>query len=62
MPDELMPCPFCGGEAERIDIEEGENAGGSCVSCKKCLASGPVEFDFKENFTRNWNRRAGVPQ
>ncbi len=59
MTDEaLSPCPFCGGAAERIDIEEGEDAGGSCISCTQCLATGPLEFGFKENFISNWNRRA----
>lgn len=55
---DLKPCPFCGGEAERIDIGDGENAGGSCVSCTVCQASSNVEFEFKENFISNWNRRA----
>ena len=57
----LLPCPFCGGEAERVDIEDGDNAGGSCVCCKQCLASSNVEFGFKENFVSNWNRRAALP-
>lgn len=54
----LVPCPFCGGEAEIVHIDEGENAGGSCVYCTKCQASSNVEFEFKENFVSNWNRRA----
>lgn len=54
---QLEPCPFCGGEAEIIHIEEGENAGGSCVCCTRCNASGNVEFGFKENYVSNWNRR-----
>ena len=57
---DLLPCPFCGGKAERIDIEDGDNAGGSCVICTACNASGNVEFGFKENFMSNWNRRAPV--
>lgn len=59
---ELRPCPFCGGEAERIDFGPGagENEGGSCIACRRCQASGPVEFGFKENFIANWNRRAAV--
>jgi len=55
---ELNPCPFCGGEAERIDIEDGENAGGSCICCTVCQASGGIEFGRKENFVSNWNRRS----
>ena len=59
---ELKPCPFCGGEAERIDFGPGdaENAGGSCIACKRCQSSGPVEFGYKENFISNWNRRAAA--
>ena len=57
MSDELKPCPFCGGMAEIVEIDEGENAGGSCVGCTTCLASSKVEFEFKENFISNWNRR-----
>ena len=57
MSDELKPCPFCGGLAEIVEIDEGENAGGSCVCCTTCLASSKVEFGFKENFISNWNRR-----
>lgn len=53
----LEPCPFCGGRAEIVHIEDGENAGGSCVCCTQCMASGNVEFEFKENFVSNWNRR-----
>lgn len=61
MSEKLKPCPFCGGEAEIIEIEGGENAGGSCVSCTVCLASSNVSFEFKENFVSNWNRRAYPP-
>lgn len=57
----ILPCPFCGGPAEITEIDEGENAGGSCVCCTKCLASGNVEFGFKENFVSNWNRRVQLP-
>ncbi len=56
--EKLLPCPFCGGKAKRIDIEDGENAGGSCIACSECNASGNVEFGFKENFVSNWNRRS----
>ncbi len=55
--EELLPCPFCGADAEQIDIEEGENAGGSCIACTRCMASSNVEFEFKENFVSNWNSR-----
>lgn len=58
MTDNLSPCPFCGGAAERIDIEDGNNAGGSFICCTVCQASSNVEFGFKENFVSNWNRRS----
>jgi len=56
---ELLPCPFCGGDAERIDFGpgSGDNEGGSCIACTRCQSSGPVEFGYKENFVSNWNRR-----
>lgn len=57
MSEKLKACPFCGGEAERVDIEDGENIGGSFVHCTECDASGNIEFGFKENFISNWNRR-----
>ena len=57
---ELKPCPFCGGDAEVIHIEEGENEGGSCVCCTVCMASSNLEFGFKENFVGNWNSRASA--
>ena len=57
----ILPCPFCGGPAVITEIDDGENAGGSCVCCTKCLASGNVEFGFKENFISNWNRRVQTP-
>jgi len=57
---DLKPCPFCGGEAERIDIEDGEDAGGSCIACRSCQASSNVEFGRKENFVSNWNRRSMI--
>lgn len=55
---EIKSCPFCGGEAEIIHLDDDDNAGGSCVCCTKCQASGNVEFGRKENFVENWNRRS----
>ena len=57
MIDDLKPCPFCGSEAEIVHITEGDNAGGSCVCCTRCMASSNVDFGRKENFVSNWNRR-----
>lgn len=57
---ELLPCPFCGGEAKREDIEarEGvENAGASYITCARCWASTALHFDRKENLISSWNDR-----
>lgn len=60
-PPELLPCPFCGGEAERTTIEEeGDNFGGDVITCKRCFASSHVEFGFKENIVSHWNTRTDL--
>ena len=62
-PGELLPCPFCGGEAEILEFdepdfdEEHENFGGSCVVCKKCQANTAVVFGYKETLHSSWNER-----
>lgn len=59
---DLLPCPFCNGPAERIEIEEpGDNFGGTCIGCQRCGASGPVHFDRKENLVSSWNDRTPLP-
>lgn len=55
--EQLLPCPFCGGEAERLDLEDEPNCGGSCISCKCCGACSAVHFDRKENLYSSWNSR-----
>ncbi len=56
---ELLPCPFCGGEAKRYTIGEDEpaNTGGDVINCTKCGASSHVEFGYKENLVSHWNTR-----
>jgi len=54
---DLKPCPFCGGNAEELDLEDEANFGGSVICCQKCGASSPVHFDRKENLYDSWNRR-----
>jgi Restriction alleviation protein Lar len=56
---ELLPCPFCGGEAKRFTIEEeGDNFGGDVIVCTGvCGASSHVEFGRKENLVSLWNTR-----
>jgi Lar family restriction alleviation protein len=57
--EELLPCPFCGGAAERVDIpaEDIENGNGSCIQCTRCMASTALHFDRKENLVSSWNDR-----
>lgn len=52
--EELLRCPFCGGEAT---IGDGENGRNYWVLCDKCHA----ETDFyctKQEAIAAWNRRA----
>lgn len=58
-PEALKPCPFCGGEAERLDLTDDSNFGGSVIACQRCGASSAVHFDRKENLVDWWNRRTG---
>lgn len=58
MSEELKPCPFCGGEAERITLVDAENFGGDVISCKKCECCTRVVFGEKEGLVESWNRRA----
>lgn len=61
---ELLPCPFCGGEAKRITLgpDDGpDNEGGDVIVCTGvCGASSHVEFGRKENLASLWNNRALV--
>lgn len=61
---ELLPCPFCGGDAVREDIPaddtNNENAGASYITCKTCWASTRLEFGRKENLRSAWNTRAAL--
>lgn len=55
---ELKPCPFCGGAAERVTLDDPENFGGDVICCTKCQCSSHVEFGRKENLVDRWNSRA----
>lgn len=50
MPDELKPCPFCGGEASLLGYPASE------VQCGECFAAACFSDDPKESVAQ-WNRR-----
>ncbi|OIY07905.1 Lar family restriction alleviation protein [Citrobacter portucalensis] len=65
MPDSengLIPCPFCGGKARQLTIEQDNDPhfGGDVITCTECGASSHVEFGFKENLKSVWNSRAAM--
>ena len=56
----LLSCPFCGGRAERIDLDDDEtdpNYGGSFIHCPACLASSKLIFGEKVGLEEAWNKR-----
>ena len=62
--NELRPCPFCGGKAHQLTIEQDNDPhfGGDVITCTACGASSHVEFGFKENLKSAWNSRATMLQ
>ena len=68
MPDDLKPCPFCGGDAEYGEVGgEGGDAGGQFVQCTNamCAASSALIFpcgdEPKPLLALRWNRRTPNP-
>ncbi|HEM7941216.1 TPA: DUF551 domain-containing protein [Citrobacter freundii] len=59
-----MPCPFCGGKAHQLTIEQDDDPhfGGDVITCTECWASSHVEFGFKENLKSAWNSRTAMLQ
>ena len=54
---DLMPCPFCGGEARVNVLDFGsDNETTFCVQCTDCLAEGSENYS-KEIAIETWNRR-----
>lgn len=54
----LRPCPFCGGEAEMVELNDEANKGGSVITCTRCQCSTAVHFDRKTNLVSSWNDRS----
>ncbi len=66
MTDELLPCPFCGGEAqEYATMGTAEFAPYSserdtkwCVSCRDCDCTKGESLDYtEEEAIKSWNTR-----
>lgn len=57
MPNELKPCPFCGGEAEVIEIYLYGKVKGYMAHCNKCGCELKC-YTSKQNAKNSWNRRA----
>lgn len=55
MSDGLKPCPFCGGEAEKVYRSTGQT---TQIVCKGCKAQFPKSTN-ENAYDDKWNRRAG---
>ena len=62
MTDELLPCPFCGGEADEYEGDYGNG-----IYCLKCgaMVGEPIHLDYQiaervtyEQAATAWNRRS----
>lgn len=62
-PRELLPCPFCGGVADFVDVQD-EDGRGVAVSCDGCGVGSRIYYPLKDDATRPagdaWNDRAGA--
>lgn len=52
---ELLPCPFCGGEAELGGMD-----GNLYVRCISCLCDGPIFQHTVAEAISTWNTRSGI--
>lgn len=62
---ELLPCPCCGGKANRRRVDEdGPNFAGEYIECSGCGLTTMLMFPCKDDVFRQlaelWNRRAGL--
>lgn len=54
MPNELKPCPFCGGISVFNTLNSGETV---FVVCMKCGVR-TLDYEHTERAREDWNRRA----
>ena len=62
MPNELKPCPFCGGEAKLVNQKVMGGYDYSFVRCKKCDIGTQkyevsTEYCSSDKAISTWNRR-----
>lgn len=63
MPNELKPCPFCGGEAKLVthsfwnERTQAHTDHTYSVKCSKCFAETYQFYNEKTNAIDIWNRR-----
>lgn len=59
-PCDLLPCPFCGGEAKLMLADDNANF----IECQKCGASTNLQYSIKDDarpdLIERWNRRAAA--
>ena len=61
MSDELLPCPFCAGEAK---ITKHFKYDDLFNLIHRCRLVGPIMIDWRdrEQIVANWNTRSGIPR
>lgn len=57
----LLPCPFCGGDAEFIDGDQKQQYGNEQVGCTRCMALTAPEPTMQAAALR-WNSRGDHPE